>query len=143
MTPDQLWSITRKRRTQLVPEFEILGIPEKETFDSFRERHSGCLGLSVPYWAVSWPGGQALARHLLDNPELVKDKNVVDFGCGNGLAAIAALKSGARSVKAIDIDPNALVCATETARINGFELEVSTQTLETLQPLPRTINSGR
>jgi predicted nicotinamide N-methyase len=139
MTPDQLRAITCKLRTHLVPEFNILGIPKGETLNAFRERHSCSLGLSVPYWAVAWPGGQALARYLLDNPGLVKGTNVVDFGCGNGLAAIAALKAGARSVKAIDIDPNALVCAAETARINGFELEVSTQVPKTLDVSTRTI----
>ncbi|MEE6477696.1 hypothetical protein FKM82_011594 [Ascaphus truei] len=58
-----------------------------------------------PYWAIYWPGGQALARYLLDNPEVVRRGQVLDFGSGCGAAAIAAGMSGAAYVLANDIDP--------------------------------------
>ena len=60
---------------------------------------------SPPYWAFPWLGGQALARYVLDNPALVRGKRVLDLATGSGLVAVAALKAGARSVLAADIDP--------------------------------------
>nr|XP_021513219.1 electron transfer flavoprotein beta subunit lysine methyltransferase isoform X2 [Meriones unguiculatus] len=61
---------------------------------------------SDPYWAVYWPGGQALSRYLLDNPDVVRGKSVLDLGSGCGATAIAAKMSGASKVLANDIDPN-------------------------------------
>src|SRR5260221_11755681 len=58
-----------------------------------------------PFWAFAWPGSQALARYLLDRPEIVRGKRVLDFGAGGGLAAIAAASLGATHVLAVDIDP--------------------------------------
>ena len=46
--------------------------------------------LPPPYWASAWAGGQALARHLLDHPELVAGRRVLDLAAGSGLVAIAA-----------------------------------------------------
>lgn len=63
------------------------------------------IGLPPPFWAFAWAGGQGLARYILDHPERVRDKRVVDFASGSGLVAIACAKAGARSVLAADIDP--------------------------------------
>ncbi len=57
-----------------------------------------------PFWAFAWPGGQALARHMLDHPEEIKGKRVLDFAAGSGIGAIAAAKAGAKEVWAADID---------------------------------------
>jgi predicted nicotinamide N-methyase len=62
------------------------------------------IGLPPPFWAFAWAGGQALARHLLDRPELVMGRRVLDFASGSGLVAIAAAKAGAATVEACDID---------------------------------------
>jgi len=62
------------------------------------------MGVPPPYWAFAWAGGQALARYLLDHPETVAGKRVLDIGAGSGLVAIAAGKAGAASVLAADID---------------------------------------
>jgi predicted nicotinamide N-methyase len=64
--------------------------------------------LPPPFWAFAWPGGQGLARYVLDHPESVCGKRVLDFAAGSGVAAIAAMKAGAKHVLAIDIDPLAL-----------------------------------
>src|SRR5262245_45925946 len=64
---------------------------------------------NVPFWCVPWAGGQALARYLLDHPEEVRDRRVLDFACGGGIVAIAAAKAGAHVVVAVDIDPLACV----------------------------------
>jgi predicted nicotinamide N-methyase len=72
-----------------------------------------------PFWAFAWPGGQALARHLLDHPELVAGRRVLDVACGSGLVAIAAARAGARTVQAIDIDPAAITATRRNARANA------------------------
>jgi predicted nicotinamide N-methyase len=81
---------------------------------------------TAPYWAFCWGSGQALARYVLDRPELVRDKVVADFGAGCGVAAIAALKAGARAAHAVDIDPHALTAALRNAALNGVALETAT-----------------
>ncbi|MBL0374067.1 methyltransferase [Rhizobium sp. KVB221] len=63
------------------------------------------IGLPPPFWAFAWAGGQGLARYVLDHPQSVAGKRVVDFASGSGLVAIAAMKAGATSVLSIDIDP--------------------------------------
>ena len=62
------------------------------------------MGLAPPYWAFAWAGGQALARYVLDNPEIVAGKSVLDVASGSGLVAIAALKAGAKNVEVGEID---------------------------------------
>lgn len=76
------------------------------------------------YWAFCWASGQVLARHLLDNPELVKGKRVMDFGAGSGVVAIAAIMAGAKQVIACDIDPDALLSCQENAKLNHVEFEL-------------------
>ena len=58
-----------------------------------------------PFWAFAWPGGQALARYVLDNPASIAGKRVLDFAAGCGIAAIACALAGAASVEAAEIDP--------------------------------------
>jgi predicted nicotinamide N-methyase len=72
------------------------------------EEELGQLGLPPPFWAFAWAGGQALARYLLDNPELVSGRRVLDFASGSGLVAIAAMKAGAARALAADIDAFAI-----------------------------------
>jgi predicted nicotinamide N-methyase len=74
-----------------------------------------------PYWATAWLGGQALARHVLDT-ETVRGKRVLDLATGSGLVAIAALKAGARSVLAADIDPLSEEAVAANADANGVEV---------------------
>ncbi|MDB4945821.1 MAG: SAM-dependent methyltransferase [Labilithrix sp.] len=79
----------------------------------------------VPFWCVPWAGGQALARYLLDHPDTVRGKRVLDFACGGGLVAMAAARAGAASVRACDIDPFARVVTRLNARANGVDVEVT------------------
>jgi len=72
-----------------------------------------------PFWAFAWAGGQALARHVLDQPALVVGRDVLDLATGSGLVAVAAARSGARSVIANDIDPFSLAAASANAAANG------------------------
>lgn len=80
---------------------------------------------TAPYWAFCWGSGQALARYVLDRPELVRGRRVVDFGAGCGVAAIAALRAGAALATAMDIDPLALLASDRNAHLNGVSLATS------------------
>ena len=79
--------------------------------------------LPPPYWAFAWPGGRAVARHILDVPELVAGRHVLDFAAGSGLLGIAAAKAGAASVLAAEIDAFAVAAIGMNAAINGVVLE--------------------
>ena len=83
-----------------------------------RKIELGEIGLPPPFWAFAWAGGQALARYLLDHPETVAGKKVLDFASGSGLVAIAAAKAGAARVEACDIDPFALASMRLNAAAN-------------------------
>ncbi len=76
-------------------------------------------GIEPPFWAFAWPGGQALARHVLDHPGLVAGRRVLDFAAGCGIAAIACALAGAASVEAAEIDPLAAAAIALNAALNG------------------------
>jgi predicted nicotinamide N-methyase len=71
-----------------------------------------------PFWAFAWPGGQALARYVLDRPGLVAGRSVLDLGSGSGLVAIAAARAGAATVAASEVDPLAVAAIGLNARVN-------------------------
>jgi predicted nicotinamide N-methyase len=75
-----------------------------------------------PFWAFAWAGGQALARYVLDRPETVHDRSVLDVGSGSGIVAISAALAGARHVSAVDVDPLAAVAIRLNAEANGVDL---------------------
>lgn len=80
------------------------------------------IGLPPPFWAFAWAGGQALARYILDHPEIVRAKRVLDFASGSGLVAIAASKAGAAQVIAADIDAFAAAAIGLNAEANGVSI---------------------
>jgi predicted nicotinamide N-methyase len=84
------------------------------------------IGLPPPFWAFAWAGGQGLARYVLDNPETVRGKHVLDFASGSGLVGVAAAKAGAQSVQAADIDLFSAAAIRLNAAANGFGLDVRT-----------------
>ena len=83
----------------------------------------------IPLWAFAWAGGQALARYVLDNPEHVSGRFVLDFGAGSGLVAIAAAKAGAARVLAADIDHFAAAAIAANAALNNVAVSVTTADL--------------
>jgi predicted nicotinamide N-methyase len=87
-----------------------------------------------PYWTRPWGGGLALARHVLDRPEVVAGKRVLDLGAGSGLVAIAAALAGAGEVKAADVDPYAVVAMRLNAAANGVMVEAWLGDLTTDEP---------
>ena len=80
------------------------------------------IALPPPYWAFAWPGGQALARYLLDRRNSVAAKRVLDFGAGSGLVAIAAAKAGAAHVEVAEIDPLAAAAIALNAAANDVHI---------------------
>jgi predicted nicotinamide N-methyase len=76
----------------------------------------------APFWAFPWAGGQAVARYVLDWPEVVRGKTVLDFASGSGLVAIAAARAGAGRVVACDLDPFARAAIELNAELNGVEI---------------------
>ena len=77
------------------------------------------------YWIFCWASGQVLAKFLLDQPEWVAGKRVLDFGCGSGVVAIAAALAGAEQVIACDIDPLALQATRRNAQLNSVSLTLT------------------
>jgi predicted nicotinamide N-methyase len=80
--------------------------------------------LPPPFWAFAWAGGQALARHVLDRPDLVKGRRVLDFGAGSGMLAIAAARAGAARVSAAEIDPFACAAIGLNADLNAARITI-------------------
>ena len=78
----------------------------------------------LPYWCAPWPGGQALARWLLDHPDVVRGKRVMDFGTGSGIVAIAAMMAGDAKVVAVDVDRFATTACRINAEANGVAVDV-------------------
>lgn len=106
--------------TVLVPEIELHLITENSPLWFGTEQKAAEAGIESPFWAFCWPGGQALARYVLDHPHVVQGKRVLDFGAGSAVEGLAALKSGAKSVVAADLDPLAGAAARLNARLNGL-----------------------
>jgi predicted nicotinamide N-methyase len=82
-----------------------------------------------PFWAFAWAGGQALARYLLDHPEQVANRLVLDFAAGSGIVGIAAAKAGAAHVLAAEIDHFAAAAIAANAALNGVRIDVTTADL--------------
>lgn len=113
----------------LVPEVKLHLAHEAVPIWQKTEDELGKTGLPPPFWAFAWAGGQALARHVLDHPEIVRGRSIVDLASGSGLVGIAAKLAGARSVLAADIDPFSIAAIGLNAALNGVALEVGSGNL--------------
>lgn len=123
MTPDAfVLAQTVIAAPPLVPEIRLHLATEVtplwEATEATLARHH----LPPPYWAFAWAGGQALARLVLDRPELVAGRRTLDFGAGSGLVAIAAATAGARA-SAAEIDPFAIAAIRRNAALNGVTVD--------------------
>ena len=109
----------------MVPEFRLWlaseYVPIWQATEAWLEEQN----VDPPYWAFCWPGGQAIARYLLDNPTLVEGRRVIDFAAGSGVSSMAAARAGAASVLANDIDALSLVAAGLNARANDLTVDVN------------------
>jgi predicted nicotinamide N-methyase len=109
----------------MVPEFRLWlaseYVPIWQATESWLEEQN----IEPPYWAFCWPGGQAIARYLLDNPAVVAGKRVIDFAAGSGVSSMAAVRAGAASVVANDIDVLSLIAARLNAEANGLAIDTT------------------
>ncbi len=113
----------------LVPEITLRLATELTLLWQATETFLRTANIAPPFWAFAWPGAQALARHVLDTPSLVRGRRVLDFAAGSGLAAIAAALSGARTVEASEIDPLAVAAIGINARAAAVEVTATADDL--------------
>ena len=117
--PEFIRRHTRPARPSLVPEVELLVATDVVALWEAMEDERGGAMSEPPFWAAAWPGGQALARLVLDRPELAAGRTVLDLGSGSGLVAVAAALAGASDVLASEIDPFGLTAIGLNADLNG------------------------
>jgi predicted nicotinamide N-methyase len=110
---------TRVQRPLLVPEVQLHVAADVVALWEAMETERVGPAEEPPFWAAAWPGGLALARYVLDHPDLVAGRTVLDLGAGSGLVAVAALLAGARSVRASDPDPYSATAVAVNAELNG------------------------
>jgi predicted nicotinamide N-methyase len=118
----------------LVPEVRLHLAHEAVPVWQKTEEELGEIGLPPPFWAFAWAGGQALARHVLDHPEIVRGRTVIDLASGSGLVGIAAMKAGSASVLAADIDGFAVAAIALNAALNAVALAVTADDLLAATP---------
>jgi predicted nicotinamide N-methyase len=109
----------------LVPQIQLYQASEPIILWQRMELAAQRTDLPPPFWAFPWAGGQALARYLLDNPQIVDGRRVIDIASGSGLVAIAAAKAGAETVTAYDIDPLAVAAIAANAAANGVLVQAT------------------
>jgi predicted nicotinamide N-methyase len=114
---------TRLQRPPHTPELTLRLADEVTPIWRLTEEALEEIGLPPPFWAFAWAGGQALARYVLDNPQLVAGRGVVDFASGSGIVALAARKAGATRVLAADIDPFCNAAVELNAEANGVAVD--------------------
>jgi predicted nicotinamide N-methyase len=102
----------------LVPEVRLYLASEVTPLWEATEATLAAAYVPPPYWAFAWPGGQALARYVLDHRETVQGKRVLDFAAGSGVTAIAAARAGAAAVEAAEIDAIAIAALALNAATN-------------------------
>ncbi|XP_045506929.1 electron transfer flavoprotein beta subunit lysine methyltransferase-like [Colias croceus] len=112
---------TRLTRRHLTPELSLRLITRECPLWTAPVGHSP---FTDPYWGFYWPGGQAVARYILDNEKIVRNRNILDVGCGCGAGAVAASKMKAKRIVANDID----IYALEATRINAENNDVKVET---------------
>jgi len=120
---------TRLQRPPHTPELELRLADEVTPIWRLTEEALEGIGLPPPFWAFAWAGGQALARYVLDTPERVAGKPVVDFATGSGLVAIAAMRAGAARVLAADIDLFCEAAVALNAEANGVAVDFTAENL--------------
>jgi predicted nicotinamide N-methyase len=126
MTPeDFIKANARLMAPPLLPEIKLYLASEVVPLWRATEEELAEIGVPPPYWAFAWAGGQALARYVLDHPDIVRGKQVLDIGAGSGLVGLAAAKAGAAGVLAADIDAFSCAAIRLNAKANACEIAVT------------------
>jgi predicted nicotinamide N-methyase len=125
-TPARLTAFVREQtRLVPVPDLPDIRLHRADDVMTVLARAGELLGQEdppLPFWAFPWAGGLGVARYLVDHPETVASRDVVDLAAGSGLCGIVAARLGAASVLAIDIDPLAGAAVALNARANGVRI---------------------
>lgn len=116
---------TALARSALVPGIKLYLASEITPLWRASEKFLEIHNVAPPFWAFAWPGSEALARHVTENPALVAGKRVLDFAAGCGLAAIACAKAGAADVETAEIDPVACAAIALNSAANHCRLTVT------------------
>lgn len=122
--PPFLLGFTEVQTHPFVPELRLRLASDAFGLWEEAEEAMGRGDLAPPFWASAWPGGLALARYLLQHPEIVLGRTVIDVATGSGVVAIAAALAGARSVAAYDTDELAVHAAQMNASLNRVSVTV-------------------
>ena len=127
MTPERARDLvltrTRPQSPPVVPELVLHLADDMDAAWADLQAELDDGDLPPPFWAFAWLGGQAVARHVLDAPELVRGRSVLDLATGSGLCALAAARAGARTVRAVDVDPVAVQAVALNAAANGLQVQ--------------------
>ena len=121
---DLVLSRTRPSRPPVVPELVLHLADDMDHAWASLQAELDDATLPPPFWAFAWLGGQAVARHVLDAPQEVADRSVLDLATGSGLCGLAAARAGATSVRAVDVDPVAVSAARLNAEANALAMRV-------------------
>jgi predicted nicotinamide N-methyase len=116
---------TRVSAPPHVPELKLHLADDAVALWEMTEEQLEQIGLPPPFWAFAWAGGQALARHVLDHPEIVRGRRVLDVASGCGIVGIAAMRAGAAHATCVDIDAFAAPAARLNAALNEVAIETS------------------
>ncbi len=133
-----------RRTTRLGPVADLDGIRLHQADDvmTMMQLAGAVLGLEdppLPFWAFAWAGGLAVSRHLVDHPEEVAGRSVLDVATGSGLCAFVALRMGATTVHAVDVDPLSEAAVSVNARANGARIQFSRRDLLDEPPPPADV----
>lgn len=124
MSADFIQAHTMLTHAPLVPEIALHLATEITPIWQASEAWLQQANVEPPFWAFAWPGGQALARHVLDHPETVRGRRVLDFAAGCGIAAIACVMAGAAKAEAAEIDAMAIAATLANARANNVKVQI-------------------
>jgi predicted nicotinamide N-methyase len=114
----------RLAEVPFVPEVRLYLAEDPIVLRARMEAEAGA-ALAPVYWASAWAGGQAVARYVLDHPDVVAGRRVLDLACGSGVVGIAAALAGAAEVTANDVDPYAIAAVALNAQANGVTVGTS------------------
>ncbi len=138
MSPDArrafILAHTRLQSPPHAPELVLHLADEVTPIWRMTEEELGRVGLPPPFWAFAWAGGQALARWILDHPEEVRGRRVLDFATGSGLVAVAAMRAGAACALGADVDGFCAAAVALNAQANGVEVAFTDADLLNAEP---------
>lgn len=133
---------TRLQRPPHAPEIELYLADEITPIWRMTEEALGQIGVAPPFWAFAWAGGQGVARYVLDHPDEVAGRTVLDLAAGSGLVAIAAMKAGAASALAADIDAFCEAAVSLNTGVNGVAVAFTARDLLREAPPVEVILAG-